>query len=306
MRDGVKRWVRKSALGEAAIEGIQFVQAKYKYKFRLSSPPGHYYSPIPSAADLERVYAHGPRPDHAPEISLQETAQLELLKELGSFSEDFMAEASGAGTRFNSRNDMFNGDDALVLYSMIRHLRPARIVEVGSGHSSALMLDVNDNNFNNQIALTFIEPFPDRLLSILRPEDHSATTILTRPVQDVDMAVFGRLEAGDFLFIDSSHVSKTGSDLNFLLFEVLPSLRPGVIIHFHDIYWPFENPSEWAYQGRAWNENYMLRAFLAYNRRFEIMLFDHWLATTQAAKAKTLVSGWSNNGTGSLWLRRVD
>jgi len=189
---------------------------------------------------------------------------------------------------------------------MMRHFRPTRIVEVGSGHSSALMLDVNDHWLNKEMGLTFIEPFPDRLLSILRPGDHANTTLLTTQVQDVDLEVFGELGPRDFLFIDSSHVSKAGSDVNFLMFEVLPTLQPGVIVHFHDIYWPFEYPSEWAHEGRAWNENYMLRAFLAYNARFEIVLFNNWLATTQADVARARMPGWSALGTGSLWLRCVD
>jgi predicted O-methyltransferase YrrM len=189
---------------------------------------------------------------------------------------------------------------------MMRHFRPTRIVEVGSGYSSALMLDVNDRWFGKEIAMTFIEPYPDRVLSILRPGDHANTTLLTTQVQDVDLSVFNQLEPGDFLFIDSSHVSKAGSDVNFLIFEVLPTLKPGVIVHFHDIYWPFEYPREWAQEGRAWNENYILRAFLAYNTRFEIVLFNNWLATTQADVARSRMPGWSVDGTGSLWLRCVN
>jgi predicted O-methyltransferase YrrM len=305
MLDSLKRWFRQTAFGGAVVEGARYVEGKYKYKFRLSSSPGHYYSPIPSARDLERVYGRELRLGAVPEISLREDAQFELLEHFGSFAREFATEEKEADSRYNGRNEMFNGGDSLVLYSMIRHFRPTRIVEVGSGHSSALMLDVNDRWFNKEIALTFIEPFPDRLLSILRPEDHANTTILTTQVQDVDVAVFAKLGPGDFLFIDSSHVSKAGSDVNFLMFEVLPTLRAGVVVHFHDIYWPFEYPYEWAHEGRAWNENYMLRAFLAYNTRFEIVLFNNWLATTQADVARARMPGWSVFGTGSLWLRCV-
>ncbi len=288
------------------VEAVRYVQGKHRYKFRLSVPPGHYYSPIPSAVDLERVYQARPQVGAVPEISLREDAQLGLLEELGFFADDFRAEEDGVGSRYDGRNAFFNGADAFVLYSMIRRFRPAHIVEVGSGHSSALMLDVNGHWFNGEIALTFIEPFPERLFSILRSGDTTSTTILTTEVQNVDVETFSQLGRGDFLFIDSSHVSKTGSDVNFLMFEVLPILQPGVLVHFHDIYWPFEYPSEWANEGRAWNENYMLRAFLAYNPRFEIVLFNNWLATAQADAARARVPGWSTYGTGSIWLRCVD
>jgi hypothetical protein len=306
MPDNLKRWSRENAFGSAMIEGIRYLQGKRRYHFRLSCSPGHYYSPIPSASDLERVYRAEPRLGAVPEILLHEEAQLELIGDLGSFVSDFKGEGSGTGSRYDFRNEMFNGGDAVVLYAMMRHFRPTRIVEVGSGYSSALMLDVNDRWFGKEIAMTFIEPYPDRVLSILRPGDHANTTLLTTQVQDVDLSVFNQLEPGDFLFIDSSHVSKAGSDVNFLIFEVLPTLKPGVIVHFHDIYWPFEYPREWAQEGRAWNENYILRAFLAYNTRFEIVLFNNWLATTQADVARSRMPGWSVDGTGSLWLRCVN
>jgi Methyltransferase domain len=287
------------------VEGVRYLQGKRKYQFRLSCSPGHYYSPIPSASDLERVYGAKQRLGAVPEILLREQAQLDLVGDLGSYAADFVGEGNEDQSRYDFRNEMFNGGDAVVLYAMMRHFRPTRIVEVGSGHSSALMLDVNDRWFSKEIAMTFIEPYPDRLLSILRPADYANATLLTTQVQDVDLALFRQLGRDDFLFIDSSHVSKAGSDVNFLIFDVLPILQPGVIVHIHDIFWPFEYPKEWAHEGRAWNENYVLRAFLAYNTRFEIVLFNNWLAKTQADVSKLRMSGWSPDGTGSLWLRCV-
>jgi hypothetical protein len=305
MPDDLKRRIRENPFGRAVLEGARFLQGKHKYQFRLSCAPGHYYSPIPSASDLERVYGVVPRPDPVPEILLHEEAQLELMRDLGSYAGEFDGKGSGGDSRYDFRNEMFNGGDAVVLYGMLRHFRPTRIIEVGSGHSSALMLDVNDRWFDKAIEMIFIEPFPDRLLSILQTADHANTTLFTTQVQDVDLSVFSQLGPGDFLFIDSSHVSKAGSDVNFLIFDVLPTLQPGVIIHFHDIFWPFEYPREWAQEGRAWNENYVLRAFLAYNTRFEIMLFNNWLAKVHADVTRSWMAGWSAGGTGSLWLRCV-
>ncbi len=104
------------------------------------------------------------------------------------------------------------------------------------------------------------------------------------------------------LFIDSTHVSKVGSDVNFLFFEVLPRLRPGVHVHVHDIAYPFEYPREWVLEGRAWNEAYLLRAFLTGNPHWQI---DLWPSVLQLrhpeVMAATLHARTPVDG-GSLWL----
>jgi hypothetical protein len=105
--------------------------------------------------------------------------------------------------------------------------------------------------------------------------------------------------------IDSSHVVKCGSDVNFLLSDVLPSLQPGVWVHFHDIFWPFEYPMDWLLEGRAWNEAYMVRSFLQYNSRFQIRLFNSFLgARHQDELARLFPLGVKDTG-GSLWLQKV-
>jgi predicted O-methyltransferase YrrM len=200
---------------------------------------------------------------------------------------------------------MFDHGDGVMLYSVLRHFKPSTVVEVGSGFSSALMLDVNEKWLDQSMDLTFIEPYPDRLNSILKPGDRSTATIIERPVQDVDLEVFSNLESGNVLFIDSSHVCKAGSDLHRLIFEVLPALKPGVIVHFHDIHWPFELPRVWADMGRAWNEVHILKAYLSFNPNFEILLFNNWLAWGHAERVKALLPEWSDESAGSLWLRRI-
>jgi hypothetical protein len=102
-------------------------------------------------------------------------------------------------------------------------------------------------------------------------------TIVARNFQDVPPDTFSTLSAGDILFIDSSHVSKTDSDVNYAFFEILPRLSSDVNVHFHDVFHPFEYPKEWVYQGRAWNEAYILRAFLQYNQTFTIEIFNSFL-----------------------------
>jgi predicted O-methyltransferase YrrM len=178
------------------------------------------------------------------------------------------------------------------------------VIEVGSGYSSALMLDVADEFGLRDTRFVFVDPNPERLTAALREGDADRVEIVTTAVQDLGVAHFDSLRAGDMLFIDSSHVTKVGSDVNFLVFQVLPRLAEGVLVHFHDVFWPFEYPKEWVLGGRCWNEAYLLRAFLQYNSRFEIVLFNSFLARRHSGfVAATLPDVLPDPG-GSLWLRR--
>ena len=112
---------------------------------------------------------------------------------------------------------------------------------------------------------------------MLRASDRDKHTILNRPVWDVPVADLISLQAGDVFFIDTSHVLKVASDVHFLFFEVLPRLAPGVIIHLHDIFWPFEYPADWFGMGRAYNEAYLTQALLMGGNRFEVLFFNHYL-----------------------------
>src|SRR5207237_8125791 len=137
--------------------------------------------------------------------------------------------------------------------------------------------DVNELFFDNAIQCTFIDPYPQLLRTLMKESDFARTRIIGQRVQDVDVGIFRELEASDILFIDSSHVAKTGSDVNYILFKILPLLNEGVLIHFHDIFYPFEYPVDWVYEGRSWNEAYLLRAFMQYNEAFEIQFFNSFL-----------------------------
>ena len=188
---------------------------------------------------------------------------------------------------------------------MLCHFKPQRIIEVGSGFSSAVMLDTNDLFFSKQIALTFIEPHPERLFSLLNDEDKKRHRIITEMVQNVPLETFDTLEANDILFIDSSHVAKVGSDVVHLLTNVLPRLNKGVIIHFHDIFWPFEYPEEWIREGRAWNEAYVLKAFLQFNAAFRILFFNSYLAIHHKEVLAQNFPLMLKNSGGSLWIEKT-
>jgi predicted O-methyltransferase YrrM len=270
-------------------------------------PRGHFYSPLP---DIEWVRANAERllrKDVAlgPSIDLREAEQEALLHQLATYLPEFdVPREAVPGARYYSQNRMFGVGSAFGLYAMLRHFQPKQVIEVGSGFTSALMLDVVDRYFEHGVTFDFIEPYPERLHSLLRPEDHERCRIHEVPVQEVPVSTFTRLRAGDFLFIDSSHVSRIGSDLNYLLFEVLPRLDAGVLVHFHDIFWPFEYPLSWLSQGRAWNEAYLLRAFLQYNRTFAIVQFNDYLGYRFADFDREQLPAIGEPGS-SLWLRKV-
>jgi hypothetical protein len=270
----------------------------------IPHPPGHFYSPIP---DWPTVTREGALPDSCAGIDLNDEAQLELLRALAQFHDEHpFTDGPRPGVRYFFRNKFYPTPDGIVLYCMLRHLRPRRVIEIGSGFSSSLILDtVGDGT-----ELTFIEPHPERLRSLLLPQDRP--TILEAPLRETSLSRFTALEANDILFVDSSHVSKRGSEVNLLLFEILPSLQSGVYVHFHDVFWPFEYPLVWAARKWAWNEAYLLRGFLQYNTAFEIALFPSYLERAHRQALTDLLpltlerhpfSGPTVGGS-SLWLRR--
>lgn len=153
--------------------------------------------------------------------------------------------------------------------------------------------------------MTFIEPYPDRLNTLLSDEDRRRCRIIEHRIQDVHDAPWSDLESGDVLFIDSSHVSKCGSDVNQLFFEVLPSLAPGVIVHVHDVFPHFEYPEAWHKLGRSWNEDYLLRAFLQFNNSFQILVWTPFMVESQPEFFLKKMPLCLKNSGGSIWMQRV-
>ncbi len=269
--------------------------------------PGHYYSPIPSLTEIrkraEYIFAY---PERVPGINLRDAEQLELLHALKPYYGEipFPAEASKE-FRYFYQNINFSFSDASLFYCLIRHIRPKRIIEAGSGYSSCVTIDTNERHFENRIRCTFIEPYPQLLFDLLHDGDRDRIEVLPRTLQEVPIETFMQLEDNDILFIDSTHVSKTGSDVNFILFNILPVLKRGVWIHFHDIFFPFEYPAWWVYQGRAWNEIYILRAFLQDNPSYRIELFTSQIIERHRAFFEQSMPRILANEPGSIWLRKT-
>jgi predicted O-methyltransferase YrrM len=271
-------------------------------------PNGHYYSPIAPKSEIERDDAKlfADYPDFIPGVDLGLERQLSLLQELRKFYDDLpFTEDKQEGLRYHYLNPSYGFSDGIFLNAMLRHVRPARVIEVGSGFTSAMFLDTNERWLDNHTHLTFIEPYPDLLYSLLRDEDREQVVIHSTRLQDVELEVFDALEAGDILFIDSTHVSRVGSDVNYIFFEILPRLKSGVFVHFHDIFFPFEYPRIWILEGRAWNEIYLLRSFLQFNNAFEIVLFNTFLEVKFRDYFLREMPLCLKNPGGSLWLRKL-
>lgn len=280
---------------------VRQVQAQGAY------PDGHFYSPVPSADDVASyVRSRRPPADDIPGIDINQQGQREWLREYADLYPTLeFPETQSPGHRYFYDNDYFSYSDAIFLYCFLCKHKPRRIVEIGSGFSSAVLLDTVDQAFATRPDITFIEPHPDRLMSLLRGDDQRQVRIFDSTVQEVPLGTFECLQSGDLLFIDSSHVVKCGSDLHFLFFDVLPLLQRGVFVHFHDVFYPFDYPSDWLLGGRYWNENYFLRAFLSWNTEWRIRFFNSYVHRAFGAFIAHNMPLCARNSGGSLYIQRA-
>src|SRR2546426_59246 len=229
--------------------------------------PVHFYMPVPNTAGLqESVWSA--RFDRAGVWTLNAQRQLSLLSELGRFAAELEAvpeESHESGFYWN--NPPYCQTDAAVYYSMIRYFQPASIVEVGAGYSTLIAASACLRK--GDTVLEAIDPYPPPFLATPVP---GLTRLITEPVQKISPDRFQALRENDILFIDSTHVCKIASDVNYLMFSVLPGLKEGVLIHLHDIFLPWEYPRSWVRDYNIfWNEQYLLLAFLMFNDQFEIV-----------------------------------
>jgi len=282
-------------------------QFKTDYEKNSMFYPGHYYSVIPEKSELiamqEQIWQETEK-STINDINLNTGEQLELLEQIATVYAqlDFPRHHSNEH-RYYYENPMYSYTDAIFLSSMLIIKKPKRVIEIGSGYSSAVILDTKDLFLEHNVQLTFIEPYPERLNSLLSQTDKAQVTLITEKLQDVNFALFHNLECDDILFIDSSHVLKTGSDLYFLLFQIIPNLKSGVIIHFHDIFYPLGYTKAVAMSGRNWNEAYFLRAFLMNNADYRILLFSDYLHKFHSDAFLTMPLTYENTG-GNLWIRK--
>jgi predicted O-methyltransferase YrrM len=308
--DELEQWAGALVVGTTVASIIDRFSESEEFKLRNGVVPffpnGHYYSAIVNPdAELRRyVEAQPARIGSAPQQIPIDTARMNSFfrQNAAIMASAKIAETQVPQQRFYAQNGGYPLGDALVLRAMINHLRPRRIIEVGSGFSTACMLDTLDE-LGHRARITCIEPYPDRLRSLLRKNDD--VEVLESPVQDIPVDRFTKLEAGDILFIDSTHVVKTGSDVHYEIFEVLPRLQAGVMVHFHDVPYPFEYPQEWIFgDNYSWNEAYFVRAFLMYNRAFSIFFSGSYMRLHSAQVVAEHFAGFPANPGTNLWLKK--
>lgn len=271
-------------------------------------PNGHFYSPVHSLEDLKYFDKVVKKSQAEFTKSIPGFSEKRMIDEFNSLKKYFrefpFPEEDDGKNRFYQKNPAISLMDGLVLYSMMRLKTPKRIIEIGSGYTSALMMDVNDRLFDGKIKITFVEPYPENLLSRMKKGDKSKYKIIKKGVQFVSTDIFKTLKKNDILFIDSTHVSKFNSDVNYELFNILPILNSGVIIHFHDILDGFEYPLYWLEKGWAWNEAYLLRAYLTGNKDYNVLLMTNYLTNRQPELLKkSYPKGDVLNG-GDLWIQK--
>jgi hypothetical protein len=228
----------------------------------------HYYEPLFNKKHLRKTLDDI---RHLPGVVINDEEQLELLSKLNYQEELLQFPIRKRSTvEFAFDGGSFPRGDSEYYYSIIRYFKPRKIIEIGSGQSTLMAINAinqnkkDDPNYINE--LFCVEPFEQAWLEKLNVK------VIRKKVEEFDPGFFLTLEPNDILFIDSSHIIKPHGDILFLYLEVLPSLKPGVLIHVHDIFTPRDYPGVWLIEENLfWNEQYLLEAFLTNNRDFKVI-----------------------------------
>jgi len=278
---------------------------------QTSHPNGHFYSPVVDPEELgariAEIWPEYPAPLAG--IDFDEQSHREILDQwfpefISGYDYPELESETSSEYGFYTQNSQFSWLDSRTLFVFLRKLRARQFIEVGSGFSSLLAADVNLRFLGGECQVSCIEPYPRAFLKKGVP---GITALIEKKAQQLDLEYFSRLNGGDILFIDSSHVSKTGSDVNYLVFEVLPRLKPGVLIHIHDIFLPHEYPKEWVLaENRSWNEQYLVRALLMYSSTFKVVFGCSYAfhKYPQAVISALNLESKAGFGGGSLWIRK--
>lgn len=268
--------------------------------------PVHFYSPIPDTRTLEtrvwdRKWNLGP-------IDMRDEDQVALATFTRTTSLDlFLSLVVRSNNGYTTPNEMFDGIDGLICYSLVRRHRPTRVIEVGSGHSTLLLAaalqDAGGDAHEKEVELLTIDPYP---LPSASGTTLDSARLKKAHVQDIPREEFDQLEKDDVLFIDSSHIVSIGSDLHYLFSRIIPSVAPGVLIHFHDIFLPEEYPREWVTE-RHWffNEQYFLSSFMSFNPEFEVVWASRYMQLNHPEVVGPLIERVRGATVGSsFWVRR--
>jgi hypothetical protein len=266
--------------------------------------PNHFYWPLNDVEFLAENRALWHERGAPRGIDWDLDGQIELvrrfapvLRELDDVPDELPADAP----EFAWGNSSFSGADAIAYYGVIRTLQPRRVVEVGSGWSSLVLKRALARN-DGDCAVTMVEPFPNEEVWAGVPAEW---TLHRRLLQHADLELFDALEPGDVCFYDGSHCVRTGSDVNWLVFEVLPRLARGVWVHFHDLFWPDDYADDWIFQeGLSWNEQYLVQAFLMHNDSYRVRLANRLLFRERRQELAAAYPRGALDG-GSVWLEKI-
>jgi hypothetical protein len=267
----------------------------------------HFYQPIPNSDEV-MTYEKKERDLSSIKWNLQE--QLEFTSNLlDKYGSEFNDKNIISFYGYSETSSGLCSGDSEFLYSIIREKKPKKIIEVGSGGSTLIIAAALRMNFlesQEKSQLISIEPYPQEFLKRLSQtsSDYYSYTLLEQKIQETDLSIFKSLSENDILFIDSSHVFKQGSDVEFEFLQVYPSLEPGVIVHIHDIFFPFDYPVDWnLVYHRYWNEQYFLEVFLQFNERFQVLTslsMINW--KNQSIFLKNIKAFHEERVPGSFWM----
>lgn len=287
--------------------GLKWLPATRRVLFGVGLVPvrHHYYEPMFAPGDV-RAPLDAPRA--LPGIDLDLPAQFALLERFTVQREllEFPI-ARVEPPRFGYLNDSFGPGDAEVLYAMVRTFRPRRIVEIGSGRSTLMAAAAVKRNAAESPGYACehvcVEPYEMPWL------ESTGVKVLRQRVEDTDRAWFRALGEDDLLFIDSSHVIRPQGDVVTEYLELLPALKPGVIVHVHDIYTPRDYPAQRLFtEARFWDEQYLLEALLSGGGGFRVMLALNHLWREHPGRlhaACPVLARLPASEPGSWWMRRV-
>ena len=268
----------------------------------------HYYEPMFNYSG--HLFRSLREERYLPGIDMNETAQLALLARFDYADELKRFPRAPSEGKFYYNNPNFPEGDAECFYSLIRLYKPKRIIEVGSGFSTLMAREAVAQNQRENNAYRCrhicIEPYEMGWLN-----DLSGIEVLRQRVEQMDRQLFLELGENDILFIDSSHVIRPQGDVLSEYLEILPTLRPGVLVHIHDIFTPRDYLDQWLIdEVKLWNEQYLLEAFLSCNSRFEIIMALNFLRHRHPArlaeKFPMLGENMAHSEPGSFWIRKVD
>ena len=292
----------RSALAIRAYRGARRAAERVGIQFVVKS----FYSPIPDLRALPRDVFE--RRSALRGLDLRLDRQVALLEdELAPYLAEFAPpeRPTGRPGEFHVANGSYPAVDADLLYALVRHLKPRRVLELGSGHSTLVtcMAAARNRRDGYPTRVECFDPHP----SVVSAATPGVARLEPVPAQQVPLADFEALGAGDVLFVDTTHTVKLGSDVNFIVLDVLPLLKPGVVVHFHDVFLPREYPRAWVEDlGLVWAEQYLLQAFLAMNPGYELLLSANALAAERPDVLGAVVRSWPLRGMpGAFWIRRT-